>query len=327
MIRPEAGAYTSNLYLTNSLFNLSLRDYLGETRYINPVTGQMKATSMWLRSLGGHSRLSMPTADLESQINRFVLQVGGDLAHLTLNGVDKLRFGVMGGYGHAQGKTKSNITGNFASNRINGYSAGLYAAWQQDQASKKGAYIDGWLQYNWFDNTVSGQDLPMENYSSRGLTASLETGYRIPLATWQNRYDMSNSWFIEPHANVTWSDIRALDHTEQNSTRVSGEGSHNVTTRLGFRSFLNGKSVIDKDTVRQFQPFIEANWVHNTTQYGVKMNDDSFSSAGARNIAELKIGVEGQLTPNLTSSITFAHQVGRDDYRDTVGALQLKYRF
>lgn len=47
----------------------------------------------------------------------------------------------------------------------------------QDNEEKTGAYVDSWLLYNWFDNTVSGYGLAQEDYKSKGYTASLESGY------------------------------------------------------------------------------------------------------------------------------------------------------
>jgi autotransporter family porin len=44
---------------------------------------------------------------------------------------------------------------------------------------------------------------------------------------------------------------------------------------------------------REFKPYIGANWLHNTHEFGVRMNDVYVGEEGARNIAQLKLGVQG----------------------------------
>ena len=104
-----------------------------------------------------------------------------------------------------------------------------------------------------------------------------------------------NGLYVDPHAQAFWSDVDADGFRESNGTRVSGTGNDNVQLKLGVRTYLNGKSRLDRDTVREFQPFVEANWIYNTREYGVRMNDDSFRVSGERNVGELKTGVEARL--------------------------------
>ncbi|NKE96695.1 autotransporter outer membrane beta-barrel domain-containing protein, partial [Pantoea agglomerans] len=83
----------------------------------------------------------------------------------------------------------------------------------------------------------------------------------------------------------------------------------------------------DQQTVREFQPFVEANWLHNTEVYGVRMNGETDNVRGSRNIAELKTGVEGRLSQSLTGTVVFSQQAGGGGYRDSQGSLQVSYRF
>ncbi|WP_129710736.1 autotransporter outer membrane beta-barrel domain-containing protein, partial [Priestia megaterium] len=75
MYRPEAAAYTANLQAANTLFDLSLREHSGETRYTDPLTGEKRTTSLWMRNLGGHGRTSMADGQNSTQTNRYVLQL------------------------------------------------------------------------------------------------------------------------------------------------------------------------------------------------------------------------------------------------------------
>lgn len=108
-------------------------------------------------------------AQLKTQSNRYVLQLGGDIAQWSQNGSDSWHVGVMAGYGNSDSKTISSRTGYRAKASVNGYSTGLYATRYADDESRNGAYLDSWAQYSWFDNTVKGDDLQSESYKSKDL--------------------------------------------------------------------------------------------------------------------------------------------------------------
>ncbi|MCT6593113.1 autotransporter outer membrane beta-barrel domain-containing protein [Pantoea dispersa] len=327
MYRPEAAAYMANLQAANTLFDLSMRDRSGETRYTDPVTGEVRTTSLWMRNLGSHGETSMTDGQNHTQTNRYVLQLGGDIIQGSTNGTDVLHAGLMGGYGRANSSSHNSLTGRDAKGNVSGYSAGVYGTWYQNAEVKTGAWAETWAQYNWFRNEVSGDMLQTERYSSQGIKASLEAGYAWLAGSWQSSGGTENRLFLEPHAQAVWSGIRADNHTETGGTRVQGTGNDGVTTRLGFRTYLNGKSRADQHTVREFQPFVEVNWLHNTEVYGVRMNGETDSVSGTRNIGELKTGVEGRLSGNLTGAVVFTQQAGGGGYRDSMGSLQVSYRF
>lgn len=327
MYRPEAAAYTANLQAANTLFDLTMRDRSGETRYTDPVTGEVRTTSMWMRNLGSHGHAPMADGQNSTQTNRYVLQLGGDVIQGSTNGTDALHAGLMGGYGRADSNSHNGLTGRDAKGSVSGYSAGVYGTWYQNAEVKTGAWAETWAQYNWFRNEVSGDMLPAEHYSSQGIKASLEAGYAWLAGSWQSSGGMENRLFLEPHAQAVWSGIRADDHTEAGGTRVQGTGNDGVTTRLGLRTYLNGKSRADQQTVREFQPFVEVNWLHNTQVYGVRMNEETDNARGSRNIAELKTGVEGRLSHSFTGAVVFTQHTGGAGYRDSQGSLQVSYRF
>lgn len=222
--------------------------------------------------------------------------------------------------GHSESRTRSDLTGYQSRGRINGYSAGLYGTWYQNEADKTGAWIDSWALYNWFDNKVTGQDLAAEGYQSRGVTASVEAGYSFKMGEHGR-----NSYWLQPQAQVVWMDVRADDHREQNGTRVKDETSGNLQTRLGLKAYMKGHNSADDEKSREFQPFVEANWIHNTQKAAVKMDDVRDEMQGTRNVAELKVGVEGQITPRMTMWGNVAQQIGDQGYSDTQGMLGIKY--
>ncbi|PYG47217.1 autotransporter family porin [Pantoea sp. AG1095] len=321
--RPESAAYAANMAAANNLFNTRLHDRLGETHYVDALTGEEKVTSMWLRNVGGHTRSSDSSGQMKTQANRYVMQMGGDIAQWTTDGANRYHLGVMAGYANQQSNSRNHISGQKADGTINGYSTGIYATWLQDTEEKSGAYLDSWAQYSWFDNTVKGDSLTAESYKSKGITASLETGY-----TWKiGEKNERESYFVQPQAQITWMGVQADEIREQNGTRVKGTGDGNIQTRLGARTFIKGHSAIDDGKDRVFQPFIEANWIHNTKEFGSELNGVKVTQKGTRNLGELKVGVEGQITKNVNLWGNIGQQMGDKGYSDTSALLGVKVNF
>nr|WP_265087748.1 autotransporter outer membrane beta-barrel domain-containing protein [Klebsiella pneumoniae] len=79
VLRPESGAYATNLALSNNLFTTRLHDLIGKTQYTDVMTGEKSATSMWVRNEGGHNRSRDSSGQLKTQANRYVLQIGAIL--------------------------------------------------------------------------------------------------------------------------------------------------------------------------------------------------------------------------------------------------------
>ncbi|EGH8422105.1 autotransporter outer membrane beta-barrel domain-containing protein [Escherichia coli] len=194
--RPEAGSYISNIAAANSLFSHRLHDRLGEPQYIDSLHSQGSASSMWMRHVGGHERSRAGDGQLNTQANRYVLQLGGDLAQWSSNAQDRWHLGVMAGYANQHSNTQSNRVGYKSDGRISGYSAGLYATWYQNDANKTGAYVDSWALYNWFDNSVSSDNRSADDYDSRGVTASVEGGYTFEAGTFSGSEETLNTWYV-----------------------------------------------------------------------------------------------------------------------------------
>ncbi|PJE89133.1 autotransporter outer membrane beta-barrel domain-containing protein [Yersinia mollaretii] len=321
--RPEAGSYTANLASANNMFVTRLHDRLGETQYIDVLTGEQKVTSMWLRNEGGHNRSRDTSGQLKTQSNRYVMQLGGDIAQWSNNGLDRLHLGVMAGYGNSKSDTNAR-TGYKSKGSVDGYSTGVYSTWYANDEDKSGLYVDGWAQYSWFNNTVQGEGLATEEYKSKGITASVESGYTFKIGENKSK---NETYFIQPKAQVTWMGVKADDHTEANGTQVSGKGDGNIQTRLGLRSYMKGHHESDNGKDREFQPFVEANWIHNTKDFGTNMNAVEVKQAGAKNIGELKVGVEGQLNKQLNVWGNVGQQLGDKGYSDTAVMLGVKYNF
>lgn len=322
VLRPEAGAYAANVAAAANLFQSTIDDRPGETEYTDAVTGERRLTSLWMKNVGGHSRLRDGSGQLNTHANRYSVMLGGDLATGSSSRGDTWRLGALAGYGNSHSKTRSGITGANAKGDVSGYTTGLYGTWFADGSSERGLYIDTVLQYAWFDNVVKGEDLQGEKYRAGGISTAIETGYVFPLEGEINR-----RWFIQPKATAAWSGVKAHEHQEANGTRVNGTGNNNLFSSVGVKAFMKGFSKRDAGRDRFFKPFAEINWIHNTESYGVKMDGVTVSPAGTRNAGEVKLGVEGRLTPHLNLTGYARHRFGSSEYADTSAVLGVKYTF
>lgn len=326
-LRPESGSYITNLAAANTMFNTRLHDRLGKTQYTDALTGEEKMTAMWMRQVGGHNNWRDNSGQLKTQSNRYVIQIGGDIARWSTDGLDRWHLGIMTGYGHDSSRTRSSATGYSSKGSVNGYSVGTYATWYANDTDHSGLYADTWLQYSWFNNDVNGEGLASESYRSQGLTASAETGYTQKLTEFTGSKGSRNEWFVQPQAQITLMDVRADDHRENNGTRVKGKDNGNIRIRLGIRTYLKGHTHEDDGKDRKFQPFIEANWIHNTRSFSAGMDGVSLSQKGTKNLGEVKVGVEGQINPHLNLWGNVGVQVGGNGYNDSAAILGIRYNF
>ncbi|EAT8443863.1 autotransporter outer membrane beta-barrel domain-containing protein [Salmonella enterica subsp. enterica serovar Bonariensis] len=326
-LRPEAGSYTANMTAANTMFVTRLHERLGPVQYTDVMTGETKNTSMWMRHEGGHNRWRDGTGQLKTQGNRYVVQLGGDIAQWGWGETDRWHLGVMAGYGNDHNNTDSVRTGYRSKGSVNGYSTGLYATWFANDETHNGAYLDTWAQYGWFDNRVKGDGLPGESWKSKGLTASLETGYTWKAGEFSGSHGSLNEWYVQPQAQVVWMGVKADEHRESNGTRVENTGDDNVRTRLGVKTWIKGHNRMDDGKSREFRPFVEVNWLHNTREFGTRMNGVTVHQDGTRNIGEVKAGVEGQINDRLNLWGNVGVQAGDKGYSDTSAMLGVKYTF
>lgn len=256
----------------------------------------------------------------------------GGVGAQTVNGIELIEVGgnSAGNFALTTGtvqhsNTQSNRVGYKSDGRISGYSAGLYATWYQNDANKTGAYVDSWALYNWFDNSVSSDNRSADDYDSRGVTASVEGGYTFEAGTFSGSEGTLNTWYVQPQAQITWMGVKDSDHTRKDGTRIETEGDGNVQTRLGVKTYLNSHHQRDDGKQREFQPYIEANWINNSKVYAVKMNGQTVGHEGARNLGEVRTGVEAKVNNNLSLWGNVGVQLGDKGYSDTQGMLGVKY--
>ena len=320
IVRPEAASYSANLAAANTLFTTSMDDRPAETFYTD-ANGQRQSTRLWLHNSAGHSRVKDSSGQLKSDTNRYAIQLGGDVASGTLTGSDSLRLGAMAGYGNAQSKSRSAVSGYQSRGQVNGYSLGVYGSWLQNAAEQSGAFVDSSLSYGWFNNSVKGDDIGQQSYKSKGISASLAGGYRAEVATLSD----STSLWLRPQAQLNWQGVKADDVKEQNGSRVQATGEDNLQSRLGVRASL--RTLLDPQAQSAIEPYAEANWLHNSKAFGTALNGVNIQQAGTRNAAEVKLGVDARLNANVNLWGGVAQQLGNHSYSDTSAVAGVKVSF
>lgn len=193
----EVGSYISNIVVVNLLFSYCLYDCLGELQYIDLLYFQGLVSSMWMCYVGGYECLRVGDGQLNIQVNCYVLQLGGDLVQWSSNVQDCWYFGVMVGYVNQYSNIQSNCVGYKLDGCISGYSVGLYVIWYQNDVNKIGVYVDSWVLYNWFDNSVSFDNCFVDDYDFCGVMVFVEGGYIFEVGIFSGSEGMLNIWYVQ----------------------------------------------------------------------------------------------------------------------------------
>ena len=322
--RPESGSYLANARAVNSLFIHTLHDRLGETQYTDALKNGEQVSSIWVRNVGGYGTFRDGSNQLKTRNKKNVIQVGGDIADWSSNENNRYHLGIMAGYGFNHSKTESNKTSYTSKGETEGFNLGIYGTYYANENDKSGFYADTWLTYSWFDNEVRGDELEREKYKSQGITASLESGYSFKIKS-----DDSDrkTYYIQPKAQIIYMGVDIDDHTEANGTKVETKGDGNIQTRIGARVYVNHFNPADRDNSKEIQPFVEANWIHNSKDVNVSMDDINNKIKGTKDIGEVKVGTEVKLNPSFNVWGNVSHQWGGSGYRDTKVTLGIKYSF
>lgn len=303
------------------MFDMNIHDRQGTRPWINPVTGEKTMTSLWMRQTLSKESSSDSSGQLSGDAKENVTMIGGDILQLSPSGSGLVYAGLMAGYGGSDYDGSSNRVTDTTSADIEAWMVGAYAGWNQNdpKVDRSGAYVSGWVQYAHFKGDTMRTNSRTIEAKAEGIAASLEAGWVVKAAEFQMQGgETKGAFYVEPHAQVTWWGAD-YDNIEEESIRF--EGQHNITTRLGARLTMETSGATN------FSPYLEANWVHNTKDYGAVWNDAESYIEGAGNQAELKFGAETFFTDSFSGYAQIRANWGGDGYNRQEGSLGLKYRF
>ncbi|EHD3113108.1 autotransporter outer membrane beta-barrel domain-containing protein [Salmonella enterica] len=311
--RADIGVYLGNQWMARNLQMQTLYDREG-SQY------RSADGSIWMRFKAGkaESQAVNGNVDIDSDYSQF--QLGGDILTWS-DGAQSVTVGLMGSYINASTDSTGNRGADgsqFSANgSVDGYNLGLYATWFADAQSHRGAYIDSWYQYGAYNNSVDNDGLSASRYDSAAHAVSLETGYRYDIAL-SNRNTVS----LTPQAQVTWQRYSADTVIDDGGTRISGQNDDSWTTRLGVR--VDGK--LYKESGR-IQPFMEVNWLHASDNASATFGDTKVSQDLPNDRAEVKVGIQANVSERLSVYAQAAGQKGKNDYGDASFSLNMRYNW
>ncbi|WP_411754049.1 autotransporter outer membrane beta-barrel domain-containing protein, partial [Serratia sp. (in: enterobacteria)] len=314
LLRVDAAAYLNNQNAAVHMFDHSRTDRLGEPGF--GVRGKDGQGAVWLRAQRHNLDAGVVGEQLSVNTDLDVMQIGGELQHAV--GEGRLHTGMMLGYGSADTRATSDLSGRDAKGKVTGTSVGVYGTWYQNAKAPSGLYLDSWLQYGRYDNEVNGSGLAQEEYKSNTWSGSLELGYALALYEGASR-----GLYLEPQGQVIFTRYSGDAHTEDNGTQIAAQRKNQTTTRLGARLFSNSLD----PAANQIQPFLQLNWWSGGNDAAIEMNGTRVNHKLADNIYEAKAGVQVELGKGWSTSGNIGVQGGKDDFRDVNGQLGLRYNF
>ncbi len=303
------------------LFEMTIHDRQGTRAWINPITGEKTTTSLWMRQTMSKSDSSDSSGQFGGRSDDRATTIGGDILQLSPSGSGLVYAGLMAGFGSSDYDANSSVTGASAKADTDAWMVGAYAGWNQNDPKndRTGAYLAGWVQYAHFSSDIVRSGEKKLDAKASGLSASLEAGWIVKAAEFQMQGGATEgAFYIEPHAQVTWW---GTDYDNIDGENIEFEGQHNITTRLGARLTMETSGATN------FSPYLEANWVHNTKEYGVQWGEAESYIEGTQNQAELKFGAETFFTDFFSGYAQIRANWGGDGYNRQEGSLGLKYRF
>lgn len=311
--RPESGAYVATA-ASWARMHMRLHDRFGQAYETDPFDADHKPYSPWVRSEGYRTVFNMSEAKTKSVTA--LNQIGGDIVRREIDDVWKYNIGIF--TGNLYNRSRSH-TWNTARARSTGYALGAYATLYTGNSPDDGFYVDTWLMYNHYDNKIYGNGRPAFKYTSHGWVYSVESGWTLPLGETGEKEEDKYIWTLQPEVQVIWDGVEARDAYDSVGVRYSQLGEDNVVIRAGARLHANN--------MNKGLGYIEANWIHNTNEYGVLYGEHPYYMEGGSDLGELRMGLEGRMTTNWLGWLTLGTQRGRHGYHNETILAGLRYMF
>src|SRR5690606_13027566 len=100
----------------------------------------------------------------------------------------------------------------------------------------------------------------------------------------------ASTLYMQPQAQLTWTDYDSDSLVEDNGTRVEDGRSIGLNSRLGVRLF--GQSTLRGNRV---QPFLAVNWLRGQRDPSMRFNEELLSAKTPDSRYEMQAGAQLQL--------------------------------
>lgn len=314
-INPAVGAYLANQTAATSMFNHTLYDRIGQATF-TAGKSTAEAQELWIKTNMQHSSYDSVGGKLSNRSHTYKIEFGSDLAvWRMLDG--NFHVGVMGGYGDNETKSRSRATGSKVKGKVQGYNAGIYGTWFQNDDGALGLYVDTWTQYGWYRNRVEGDPMnSTKRYNSNVWSSSMEVGYGISLGK-----DATYEYLLTPQAQLTYKQYDADNQHDANDLYITSNNASGLDTRLGARLSARG---VDKPRI---EPYLELNWLNTNAKNTLKFNSTKLHDGIPDSRLEAKLGLQGHVTDRLSLGAQVSGNWGDNSYKEYQGTLNLSYKF
>lgn len=313
----HAGTRSALAFMQAQAFDLSLRGHLGETLYVDPVTGEQRKSSFWMVQRGDWTKFSNASGQMNADGNLYTTHLGTDLLKRETDGAT-FRWGVLAGFADGDFDVSSNVDGKSSKGSFRGYSAGLYMT--AESKAESGPFLGLQLRWNRFDNEVGPDD-----YDVNGLSLTAEASWDQLLSKGLTDGGRHYEWRLEPHVRAYWTNFSDPGNwTSRLGETYSSDFDNGLLVRVGART----KIQTTLGTGPAWQAYAEANWVYNNGDYSTTMSTqygDVTSTQNGAEFAEFRLGLEAQFTTNVNVWLEGHHQTGSDDYESTGAMFGFKY--
>ena len=313
----HAGTRSALAFMQAQAFDLSLRGHLGETLYVDPVTGEQRKSSFWMVQRGDWTKFSNASGQMNADGNLYTTHLGTDLFTRETDGAT-FRWGVLAGFADGDFDVSSNVDGKSSKGSFRGYSAGLYMT--AESKAESGPFLGLQLRWNRFDNEVGPDD-----YDVNGLSLTAEASWDQLLSKGLTDGGRHYEWRLEPHVRAYWTNFSDPGNwTSRLGETYSSDFDNGLLVRVGART----KIQTTLGTGPAWQAYAEANWVYNNGDYSTTMSTqygDVTSTQNGAEFAEFRLGLEAQFTTNVNVWLEGHHQTGSDDYESTGAMFGFKY--
>lgn len=317
------GATIASLaFMQGQTFDLSLHDHIGETTYIDPITGEVRRTSFWMIQKGDWTRFSNDSGQVDTDGHTYTTHLGGDFYSNRMDTVTH-RFGVLASFADGSYDMQSGVTGKATKASFRGYSAGLY--WAMTPETESGPFAGLQLRWNKFDNELSGE--ASHDYDVSGISITAEAGWDQLMSRGVTDSGRTYEWRVEPHVRAYWTNFGDMDSWSSGQDSFKAENDNGLLVRVGARTKYTLYSG-EKGKTPAVQTYAEANWAFNNAEYSVSTTNPYTtveSSQSGTNFAEFRLGVEAQFNKNVNVWLEGHHQTGSDDYESTGAMAGFKY--
>lgn len=317
------GATIASLaFMQGQTFDLSLHDHIGETTYIDPITGEVRRTSFWMIQKGDWTRYSNDSGQVDTDGHTYTTHLGWDFYSNRMDTVTH-RFGVLASFADGSYDMQSGVTGKATKASFRGYSAGLY--WAMTPETESGPFAGLQLRWNKFDNELSGG--ASHDYDVSGISITAEAGWDQLMSRGVTDSGRTYEWRVEPHVRAYWTNFADMDSWSSGQDSFEAENDNGLLVRVGARTKYTLYSG-EKGKAPAVQTYAEANWAFNNAEYSVSTTNPYTtveSSQSGTNFAEFRLGVEAQFNKNVNVWLEGHHQTGSDDYESTGAMAGFKY--